>query len=642
MQLAAWVRTKLWRESNWREALAGMCDRALREPTSTAAIVTDLAHACELIEPDRRRAVAMYRHAWQLDASAQALARANELARELGAHDVLAELALAAFDTTKDAAWLLAAGVAFIDAGTPKLAVEPLTRALAARPQDEEAGSALAMIRRETRDPQTEISKWVARAARASRADSARMYLHAARLARIANLDAIYARHLEVAVSRGAGSLAATLLEARLLDGRGADELLAFYRGRLEATTNDRDWADTMRAAGTKLLAKNVQRGLAVRLLRSGLEHAYRARLADVPGHLASWDLLVRHAREARSTRELMPLVVEAIGLPISEDDRLYLARVGFAVSRHDAGDLEAARPYAALIAELVPDDTGVRDFVTTDLLPVIVIEPDDAELRAFLRDSEPSAAAPPPTPPAARIVAPPPPQAAKVVAPPPPPEPANVVAPTPLEPAKVAPPPTPAAKVVTPPPPAVVAPPPPVVAPPPPAVVAPPVVAPPPVVARPPTETAKVVASSPEPAKVVPPPAATRSLIPAAARAALSAGNRPVGLPALPRLPPNALQRAARVVVPVDVEIELPSGDTFAAVVRDLSTTGLFVVTDHALEIGAVVRLELRLPGTNVLSQASHHASAKIVRRADTGYGMLMLEPSRELVAAIDAIAQR
>jgi hypothetical protein len=97
---------------------------------------------------------------------------------------------------------------------------------------------------------------------------------------------------------------------------------------------------------------------------------------------------------------------------------------------------------------------------------------------------------------------------------------------------------------------------------------------------------------------------------------------------------------RAPRKVVPVDVVVELPSGSFFSTVVRDLSTSGAFVVTKRDLEIGTIVSLELRVPAPGVVAPSSHRVNAKIVRRTELGYGLAFVGPSRELVTAIGKIA--
>ncbi len=595
MRLADWIRASIWSATDWRDALRQLCDRVSNESAPPAARVSDLADACELIEPDRRNALTLHLVAWRLGGSVTALTRAYALARELGDHAAVGGIGLAAFEATADASHLVVAGLAFLDGGQPALAEPALANAAAARPTDEDVKSLLAMLRRQVRDPQAEISSWAARATRASGPESGRLYLQAARLARLAGLDAIYTRHLETAFQRGRDAASAMLIEAELMARRRANDLLAFYRGRIETAGSDREWADVMRAAGTKLVLANVQRGLALRMLRSGLEAAYRARLVDIPGHLASWDLLIRHAREARSTRELMPLVVEAMSLPLAEDARLFLARFGFDVTWREAREQEAARPYAAVIAEYLPSDAELHDFVHASL---------------------PELTPPPPAPPP-----PPSPVAPQPPAPPPPPSPGAPQPPAPPPPPSPAPPPPPSPAPPPPPP--------------------PPSPAPPPSPPRPATTAYEPPAAPlpPEPAVVRLKPRTAPAELPDEAITALRTGNRKPGLPTSPPIPAQAARVAERVVVPADVEIRLGT-ETVSAILRDLSTTGVYLVTERELEVDMVVTLAIELPTPGVLDVTRYEVAARIVRRAYTGYGMLLVDPSPALVAAIAALS--
>jgi hypothetical protein len=528
MRLADWIRASIWPHADWREALRTLCDRISHESAPAAPRLSDLADACELIEPDRRYALSMHQLAWQRGGSAAALTRSYEIAREIGDHEAVAGVGLAAHDVTQDASHLVTAGLALLDGALPARAEAALAKAAETRPKDEELRSLLSMLRQTTRDPQAEISSWVARATRATGADSGKALLHAARIARLAGFEAIFALHLERAFQRGRDSAASMLIEADLLSRRRANDLLAFYRGRVESAGSDREWADLMRAAGTKLVLANVQRGLALRMLRSGLEAAYRAKLIDIPGHLASWDLLIRHAREARSTRELMPLVVEAMAHPLTEDARLFLARFGFDVTWREAKDREAAGPYAAAIAEYLPTDEELHDFVSASL-PVTTTTHYE-----------------PPT------------------------------APLP-----------------------------------------------------------------PEVAVVRMKPKAAPAALPPDAITALRSGNRKPGLPTSPPVPASAPRIAERVVVPADVEIRIGT-ETFSAIIRDLSKTGVYIVTERELAIDSLVKIAIDLPAPGVLDVTRFEATARVVRRAYTGYGMVLVAPPATLVAAISALGSR
>jgi hypothetical protein len=112
--------------------------------------------------------------------------------------------------------------------------------------------------------------------------------------------------------------------------------------------------------------------------------------------------------------------------------------------------------------------------------------------------------------------------------------------------------------------------------------------------------------------------------------------------IPAPLTIPPDAPPRSPRMVVPIDVVIELPNGSFFSAVLRDLSTTGAFVTTKRKLDEGATVSLELQLPSTLKLAQRSFRIDARLARRTELGWGLAFVAPPPELVAGIEALIER
>ena len=102
-----------------------------------------------------------------------------------------------------------------------------------------------------------------------------------------------------------------------------------------------------------------------------------------------------------------------------------------------------------------------------------------------------------------------------------------------------------------------------------------------------------------------------------------------------------DPIPRAPRKVVPVDVVVELPNGSFFSTLLRDVSTTGAFIVTKRTLELEIVVALELRIPVPGTVTLTSFRANARIARRTDIGYGLAFVDASRELVAAIRAATE-
>jgi hypothetical protein len=667
MQLAGWLRSTLWRADDWRVALGHVLDGVRGD----GARACDVGRAFEHIEPDRSKALDAYLAAHEAGA-ASALGSARRIAREIRAHGVLARLALDEADKTSDPNQRLAGAHAYIDAGEPQRAARTLAGIRSAPPAELERINGLrAACEGGLRDARGEVGRWLERAV--DRNDVAAA-MQAIRLSRLGNLpDEQQQRVLRVALDRFPNDEdIASRVEDHLIARGDADELLTFYKMRLALRQGARAWAEEVRGAATRLCVRGIAPGLGLRLLRKGLEHAYGAGLVDVPGHLAVWALLVEHARKVRATLELMGLAVDALRLPLQECDRLWLARFGLEVAWKDVGDTNAATAYAAIVLEVAPEHPMARQFVAAQDVPLDLDgesldledepraaasssrddgdDPTVAELALSLvyldehgerfeeeagvaaRTAGLAAAAiqgapfvPPsrmPTglsaarPPAA-AAAPPPAAAAKQT---PEPRKAGVIpawmSPTTAEIAAVS---AEAVEAAS----EVVA-----------AASASTTPAPPPLT------LATAAAPPPSEHTAEPPKRITGPMIPTVALDALRRIGQRVRPPTRPPLPENARDRAARVVVPVDATVELDDGTTVAAVVRDISTTGLFLVLDTPLATGSEITLTLGLPSKDdPLSISRHRAWAKVVRAAGGGYGLVFLDPEPELVEAISAL---
>jgi hypothetical protein len=112
-----------------------------------------------------------------------------------------------------------------------------------------------------------------------------------------------------------------------------------------------------------------------------------------------------------------------------------------------------------------------------------------------------------------------------------------------------------------------------------------------------------------------------------------------PIPAPSRPDKP--TAPRAPRRIVPMDALVALPDGTTFSAVLRDVSTTGAFIVTKKLLAIGTTIRLEMKVPMTSTMMQVSHRTNAQIVRCSEIGVGVSFVGAPAELVALLDRIAR-
>lgn len=561
MEFATWVRTNLWRSSDWPAALFALHGTTVGRPSpQTAQRLWDLACATEHCDPDRGRALAMFVDAWRAG-HREALPRAKALARTLRAHLTLATLAL-------DEGDLLAAGAAYLDAGLPELARDPLVRFIEGRgaagapsPLALDDAKALLALAKGTRfDAKHAIADNLAVAMTVRDAAAVERYVHAARIARVAGLSEQLTGVIAAAVRACPGdSTIAALLETQLLDRNDATDLVEHYRTRFEASGGRAEYVARMCAAARELIPRDGQRGLGLRLLRLSLEASYDALLPEIPSHLALWALMVTHARAHGTTRELLPLLVRALAAPLSEDDALYLSALGLAITWRDLGDTLAAQPYAATVLDFAADHPLAHELMREVAASAVEAKP---ALPAFATDL---------------------------------PSPAAACSPEPAAPPR----------------------------------------------ANPYADDRQVkrgAAGAARPAYKVssrlellkpPPPRSTT----------LKRDTSP--FPLAPAAPPTGPLRAPRVVLPVDVVIELPTGAFFSTVLRDISTSGAFVVTKRKLDVGTTVALALVIPERDSLRQSRHEANARIARQSDTGYGLAFIDPSAALLAALRAATE-
>jgi len=450
MQVAEWVRAALLRAEDWRAELA-----ALRGDDF------DLGCACEEIDPDRSRALGHFLAAWRKD-DIQAKARATALALELHDHAALAELAVADSDHAGAAA-------AYVDAGMFEAAREQLTKSGASTIH----AKTLALIaKKELRDPHRELAQYVAR----------NEWPMAIRIASVTG-DPMWSQVLGNAVRKAPRDQAvAALVEERLLARGNAEELLEHYRVRFDAARGGRAWVECVRSAAVDLITRGKQVGLGLRLLRRALDNAVIEQLVDVPRFVASVELLVEHARSAKTTRELLPFLADAVRLPFEPIERVYLALAGLQIAWREANDVEAARPFAAIVIEHAPHNRLAQAFVAATLLT--------DELDA-------------------------------------------------------------------------------------------------------------------------------------------------------PAAPVASGRGAPRKILPIDVSVELPGRELLLTIARDVSTSGLFLITPRSrrIPLGTIVTLDLPLPDPSGLAQTRYRITAKVARMTELGVGLAFVDPPAAVVAAIAAL---
>jgi hypothetical protein len=367
------------------------------------------------------------------------------------------------------------------------------------------------------------------------------------------------------------------------------------------------------------------------------------------------WRALLDRAAAAGTRRDLLPLAIRGIECSAHEVDHVWLGALATEISLREGGSAVVAGAYAEIVAEHAPEHPILRDLVTSvaaatperrrDLgasplaIPSAAVDAaadasqrfevhlDLAEVYAGVAraaavevevEIEEDAVPVKPVEAAAKPARPAPAPAAQPVARPP-------VATTPVTRPAVEPKPPPAAPEVKPP---------------------PPEVKPPPPEVKPPVKPASLIpgvlmnksaAAKPVAAAPAAKPVSTSSPV----LAALRTPDRPL-IPPKPADPPNAAPRARRIAIAIDVILRISDDRMVAAQSRDISTSGLFLVTDAELDLGATVLAELMVPGAEPFTEEEYRSKARVVRRAPGGYGVELVDAEPALLRSLAALYER
>lgn len=619
--IAPWLYEILSRERDWRGALRRVANDLASLRRERAHL--DLARALEHLEPDLRFVIAAYQHVGAERDGGRALA----LALELGSWADVVPLA------TQQRTMMGSLEAMIWEArGLLELhALDKVERLLPAAPSEPR----LAALRAElTGGSEDALATWLAHARAQTGPGAAESYYVAGRLARALRKGS-WESWMEKALAEDPRHVGAALVLTDPVQGssvRDPRRLLETLRKRLVLLEERGDLVgrcEVARHAAMRWWFSEQaprHRGLARRLLLAELERAYLAQVSPIPGHLAMWAVLDEAAEADRTRADLLPVLIGALEAPMPVHDRVWLAALGAEICA-SVGNLSAAYAYAAIVADHAPLHPVVRECFAGAAVSPGRAESDLRLFRNALRSLEVEACeelqieqiAPldeelglAPSGPGETLT---PEEEALELA-------LNRSAEDeqPLGSAGAGPAATVAAEAVE----------------------------------------VEVARTRPLPAlgELALPSGRARPRRPVAwasatprgqerltrprvkqgpplgdefqhARAALAGGSVPAPLER-PPAPLDAVPRAARVAVPMDLRLFVHDRE-LTMQSRDVSTTGMFAVTFAELPIGAVLRGELRVPRPG-LRECLHVVQLRVVRRDDIGYGLEFVEPSPAL----------
>lgn len=356
--------------------------------------------------------------------------------------------------------------------------------------------------------------------------------------------------------------------------------LLAAYRRRGEEATSHREVVDVYRRAGTTLIVRAGQRGMGLRLVAAAVTRAYDTGMVDIPGHLAMLALVVEELSAAKAHDRVFAYLDAGLALPLDASERLWMALTATDLAWNTLGDMGAASRYADIVREIHPGNALLADIDESGRFALGSLA---AQAKDGWGDDSTGVDL------LSRL------GGGAMPAPPAP-------------------------------------------------------------------------APAPEPAATPPPAgggmgAAALSFAQTDAPGELDLDSgrmvaagvsdpSDAGAPAAPAAPePRGIDRrqAARSPVIADVKVSLrarveigAAEGRMQAVTRDVSSSGLFLVTGQELQLGSDVALVVHLPGDDVFSVVSYQLTGRVVRKeAGVGYGLVLVDPPPEYQAATELLAR-
>ena len=338
----------------WESLKAGQpSPKAVRE----SALLGQLMERCS---SDRTGAVGAYLWAWRAQRDATALLRRARTvcSSDLGDFATLAKLLHQEAALTNDARVLRAEGIAWIDAGKPDRAVKPLLAASRSLGDDLVTRLSLGVARSEWPHPGREIQRLESDAEAAGDASvAARYYLTALRVARLTETEpATCERLLLAAFELHIGTEVIALAE----DWYGrldVQRLAVLYRAAIARLPGPAAKVEMHRRAGCRLIRTSDGRGAGMALLQEGLELAYEhfdQLPSGIPGHIASLAALSTGLTELGAEQRFMRLVDGGLACQLPTLDLLFAATRALVAALASKAE-DSAGVYGALIQRLEP-----------------------------------------------------------------------------------------------------------------------------------------------------------------------------------------------------------------------------------------------------------------------------------------------
>ncbi len=364
------LRERLRRSRDWTQTIDELekeLEASGSKPEQSERLF-ELASLVEDLIPERDKALTLYQRAWKLHPdNLKALSRAREVYGEIGRFEMVAklgEMELRSPLAAQNLAQIV--GEAMLDSGQKDKALPVLQRALGADPTSVRVKDALAAV---TYDPEgwsDTVDMLSDDAESHDDATCVRMLLRAARIVKIESADDPRLEMLlkRIFVKDINEPSANFMYETLLANEQRWDDLEKHQMFRVDRASDHAAKVETLRTFALEWLQRFKDTDRGAKFFDAALKTTASNGMSTMRSVVAAFSLVKRvqgDKGEWSSLLDLADAVLERVGA----DERLFVALQCGQIAFDKANDLERAKKYFAIAAQIEPQNPNVQDFIS-------------------------------------------------------------------------------------------------------------------------------------------------------------------------------------------------------------------------------------------------------------------------------------
>ncbi|MBV8761915.1 MAG: tetratricopeptide repeat protein, partial [Deltaproteobacteria bacterium] len=394
------LRERLRRSRDWTQTIDELekeLEASGTKPEQSERLF-ELASLVEDLIPERDKALTLYQRAWKLHPdNLKALSRAREVYGEIGRFEMVAklgEMELRSPLAAQNLAQIV--GEAMLDSGQKDKALPVLQRALGADPTSMRVKDALAAVTYDQEGWSDTVDMLSDDAESHDDATCVRMLLRAARIVKIESpedprLEELLKRIFVKDIDEPSANF---MYETSLANAQRWDDLERHQMRRVDRASDHAKKVDALRMFALEWLQRFKDTDRGAKFFDAALKATAANGMSTMRSVVAAFSLVKRVHGDKGEWSKLLDLA-DAVLERVGPDERLFVALQCGQIAFDKANDLERAKKYFAIAAQVEPSNPNVQDFISVagelpmaaGSMPVIPVQKDEP--------AEPVAAAP-------------------------------------------------------------------------------------------------------------------------------------------------------------------------------------------------------------------------------------------------------